>query len=244
MAELITEIIGRTDIERGILQPFRCMGGDGNMYFAKGSNTTRQGLVREWVCANLGVYFGLPIPEVKILLLAEGLRELSEPEWSKDLEYDHLFGTLSVEPCEVITVSDIPRVPVSLCRDLLVFDAWIRNDDRYLTEKGGNPNILIKIPERDAYIIDHNNAFADDFDFESVRKLHVFSEVLDANPIDLADMGEYGARFDNCISFLDQIFSSLPAEWIENSVEEDATILSIRETLNLHKDDNFWGWLT
>lgn len=244
MVEVITEIIGRTEEGRGILQPFRCMAADGNMYFAKGSNTTRQGLIREWVCANLGQVFGLPIPDVKILLLSEGLRDLSDLSWSKDLEYDYLFGTTSVEPCEVISFSDISNVPIAVRRDLLVFDAWIRNDDRYLTEKGGNPNVLIKIPERDAYIIDHNNAFAADFDCKSVRDLHVFSESLYTNPIDLADMGQYGERFDECLRHLDNICSQLPEEWIQISIEEDATIQLIRRTLEKHSDEDFWGWLT
>jgi hypothetical protein len=33
-------------------------------------------------------------------------------------------------------------VPVALALDVLVFDWWLRNEDRHLTESGGNPNLL------------------------------------------------------------------------------------------------------
>ena len=53
-----------------------------------------------------------------------------------------------------------------------------------------------------------------------------------------------GLPFDECLRHLDNICSQLPEEWIQISVEEDATIQLIRRTLEKHSDEDFWGWLT
>jgi hypothetical protein len=55
------------------------------------------------------------------------------------------------------------KIDTQLKLSVLIFDLWVENEDRTLTEKGGNPNLLWKSDESKLYVIDHNLNFDDTF---------------------------------------------------------------------------------
>lgn len=223
--------------------PFICLGDDAEQYYAKGSNANGDGLIKEWICANLGIAFGLPVPTPEILFLPPELRDITKNEWKTDLQFDYLFALKSAEPCHVITVSDLRKIPPELKRDLLVFDAWIRNEDRNLTDTGGNPNLLIIDPSNELAVIDHNNAFDHDFNEKDVRSYHVFRDTLETHPIQIPERCDYAERFEKTLTEFESIISHIPSEWIESNSDNYAKLASFKEVLKGYEKDDFWGWL-
>ncbi|MDH8431332.1 hypothetical protein QIG28_27360, partial [Klebsiella pneumoniae] len=59
-------------------------------------------------------------------------------------------------------------IPIEQQKLIYVFDKWVLNADRTLTDKGGNVNIIYDVGNDKYYLIDHNlsfdqNAEPDDF---------------------------------------------------------------------------------
>lgn len=69
-----------------------------------------------------------------------------------------------------LTISTVREVPDGIQQDVLVFDWWIHNGDRLLTERGSNPNLFWNPASRELIVIDHNQAFDPDFDAASARR--------------------------------------------------------------------------
>lgn len=239
----VIEITGRCDIEQGVLQPFICRLEDDQIYFAKGSNSGVPGLIKEWIAANLAEEFGLRTPQRCIAYLDPTLKPLVHSDWQKDLEYENLFASKSVAPCETVTISDIKHIPIEHQRDVFMFDYWIDNNDRNLGETAGNVNLLFQPGEQVMYVIDFNLAFGDHC-VPAEMTTHVFRKAITEHPVDLADRSMYSARFDHCLQKLDEFIREIPSEWIECSPTANSVISSIKERLTRHNDDRFWGALT
>lgn len=101
-----------------------------------------------------------------------------------------------------------------LRRDILLFDWWVHNADRNLTELGGNPNLLWSdaVPKT-LNVIDHNLAFDADFDPAEFLRLHVFSEEVPDLFSDFILRESYRARFANALENWNDICDTLPKEW-------------------------------
>ncbi|MBY4676813.1 HipA family kinase [Marinobacterium arenosum] len=242
MIEVI-EIVNRCDQEQGILRPFICECEDGEQYFLKGSNSTAQGLIREWIAANLASEFGLPTPTVEIGYIDMGLRQVVTPEWQGDLQFEHGFMSHSVAPCETVLFSDLSRIPLQLKRDILMFDYWIQNSDRHLTEMGGNINLLMTPVTKSLMVIDFNLSFEEPFSAQDMDG-HVFRGTLHEQPLDLASRAEYGLRFDKAKERLAEFIREIPQEWVDSSASSKTILKHIEETLARHTQDEFWGALT
>jgi hypothetical protein len=239
----IDEVTSRCDFSRGVLQPFICRLNDSEYYFAKGSNSGVRGLISEWIAANMAHAFGLPTPPCTIAYLDPTLKSILDPAWQADLEFENLFASRSVMPCETVTITDLAAIPSTLQRDVFVFDYWVQNEDRHLGETAGNVNLLFQPHSQSLQVIDFNLAFADDFN-PSDMSTHVFHDALASSPIDLDDQSKYGARFEKCIAELEVFISAIPDEWIEYSPSSSAILQRIREQLSRYRRDDFWGGLT
>ena len=141
MAVEIVEVIRRAD--QGMTRPFICRGDDNEIYFVKGVGAGRRSLICEWIAGSLGLALGLPLAPFEIVEVPE---ELIEFGTGLDLDLSELghgpaFGSRRREVME-LTASAVPEVPEPLQQDVLAFDWWIRNGDRLLTERGGNPNLF------------------------------------------------------------------------------------------------------
>lgn len=238
----IEEILERCAESQGFLRPFICKAENSQLYFAKGSNSTVLGLVREWIASKLAIEFGLPVPDSCLLYLDPELKVvIDNSDWLSDLEFEYLFASKSVAPCETLTISSVSSIPLSVQRDIFVFDFWVRNSDRNLGVNGGNVNLLIQSPTQKLQVIDFNLAFDDDFSMEEMSN-HVFRDSVESYPIDLADKAEYLERMRSAEYGLDEWIEQIPDEWLEHPAAEPL-IDQIKEILKEGSSDAFWSEL-
>jgi hypothetical protein len=135
-------------------------------------------------------------------------------------------------------------VPVTLQQDVLVFDWWVRNTDRMLTHRGGNPNLLWQPESKELVVIDQNQAFDPDFDPASFANLHVFADQWNNVVGDLVRPQQYNERFQAALDKWESICNSIPAEWFyidaEMTIPVDLSLDLIYQILKRYERDDFW----
>lgn len=212
MPVAITEIIGRS--EQGATLPFLCRGNDGALYYVKGRYAGYRTLCCEWIAGQLGRLLELPIPDFHIAEVPRILVEASGRTDVKDLGSGLVFASKYVEDAQEFTFSDVRRVNEALKQRILLFDWWIRNEDRTLTELGGNPNLLWSIKAQDLRVFDLNQAFDDTFDEVRFWQTHVFAESVTQWPKTF--ILEMSGLMNLAIKKLPGIWQSLPDEWLDS----------------------------
>lgn len=241
MSVQIVEVIRRS--EQGVTRPFICRGDDNEIYYVKGVDAGRRSQICEWIAGQLGLALGLPLAPFSIvdvpgeLLLTGGVAELS------GLGAGPAFGSMSREAME-LSSAIVERVPTQLQRDLLAFDWWIRNPDRYLTDLGGNPNLFWDPASDELIVIDHNQAFVADFDRKSFLDLHVFAEQADAVFRDIVSRSDYNQRFREALDCWERIKDGVPVEWFfldsEQTVPTNFDLDEVHRLLLECKQPDFW----
>ena len=173
------------EMKQGQTVPYLCHGNDGNQYIVKGSSTTYRGLICEWVCGQLAKIIGLPVPDFEIVYIDRNLVEYED----YNLEEGDWFASKYEENIQDILFYQITSLDSKLLKLLFVFDYWIKNGDRTLTECGGNPNLFIRSDLCSFVVLDHNLAFDDNHqtEFEQFKKNHVSSTVWFTEQRDLFD---------------------------------------------------------
>lgn len=232
MAEVSIEEIIRK-MKQGLTQPYLCNADDHNSYVVKGSNATCAGLVKEWIVAHLGEEFGLPIPPFKIAWLDHALVQYN----SFDIEAGYCFASLYKPNIQEITFNQIEGLNKNLLKDLFVFDYWIKNNDRNLTQYGGNANFFFDQGSKDAFVLDHNLSFANDFDLQAHKTQHVGSCCWEG--LDLVDRQHYEKKFEKAYSVVDNAVKNIPDDWLERYPEERIDE-EIRSVLSEYKNEEFW----
>ncbi len=240
----ITEVIRRS--EQGVTRPFFCRASDHKLYWVKGASAGKRALCCEWIAGRLARELNLPIPNFRVLNVDRDLVEFSARDDIADLGHGQVFGSEHVENVQEITVRDIKRVPERLQLQILLFDWWIKNSDRTLGEKGGNPNLLWDVAsENKIHMIDHNLAFDGDFQSASFLQSHIFSESRDAASSEslldarsaMADIQPLAAK----------IWREVPEHWLfldsEKSMPLDFTHESVETTLNRLQNDFEKEWM-
>lgn len=172
----IVEIIQRS--KQGATQPFVCRGEDDNLYFVKGKSAGRKSVIAEYVCGCLAKNWGLPIADFKIVNVPDALIENALIPDIHELGVGLAFGSESVKYTQEIQYSQIQKVDLKIRKDILVFDWWVRNGDRILTENGGNPNLLWDQQSKQIVVIDHNVAFEEPFDCSLFQESHIFRDLI------------------------------------------------------------------
>ena len=242
MSIQIVEIIGRAS--QGVTKPFICRGEDDGIYFVKGFGAGRRSLICEWVAGRLAVRLGLPVAPFAIVQIPEALISLGSRPDLAELGVGKAFGSRKVSVVEV-SRSHITHVPVALQRAVLAFDWWIRNADRTLSDEGGNPNLFWDVELQQLVVIDHNQAFDEDFSEKIFCQLHVFHEQIDTLCGDWVLRQQFCARFDEALAGWEEICNTVPAEWW--FVDPEQTIVTnferdkIRHLLSAYQDDAFWN---
>ncbi|MDR3390550.1 MAG: hypothetical protein P4L77_02360 [Sulfuriferula sp.] len=206
----IVEIIGRAT--QGITKPFICRGDDGYIYFVKGRGAGNRSLICEWIAGNLALKLGLPIAPFEIVDVPEMLIQLGMRDDLGDLGAGLAFGSRKLEVVE-LSISHLQYVPDQLQRDVLVFDWWVHNIDRTLSEMGGNPNLFWDVENEQLVVIDHNQAFDAGFSVESFINLHAFHEQIHNLCADWVLQHQYAHRLANALSDWDIICNTVPLEW-------------------------------
>ena len=250
----VVEIIGRS--EQGFTKPYICRCDDGEIYFVKGRSATRRGLINEWLCANLAKAFGLPIAPFAIAEVPQELIEADLTGWLKDLGEGAVFASRKVMGQE-LAASQVPGIPLSLRRDVLVFDWWVRNNDRNLTAQGGNVNLLWqpgqlardddyeKVAEGGIAVIDHNLALDAEFSAPDFCQAHVFAGDLADTFSDFLLRQAFSQRLKQALEVFDSTWNNVPPAW--SFVDEEQTVPSnypkaaVQAMLNLIESPDFWN---
>lgn len=227
----IDEIVRK--MNQGLTEPYLCKADDGNTYVVKSNNATYAGLVKEWVVAHLGKEFGLPIPSFKIAWLDDTLLRYSE----YNIEGGYCFASYYHPNIQEITYNQINGLDTWLLKDLFMFDYWVKNNDRNLSQYGGNANFFFDQRTKQPFVLDHNLSFSDDFDLAAHMAQHVGASRWEG--LDLVDMQHYEKKFENAFSVVDNAIKTIPDEWLEQYAEEwiDSELLSV---LDRYKYDEFW----
>jgi len=206
----IIEVLGRA--EQGVTEPFKCRADDGNLYYVKGKHASRRSQLCEWIAGHLARALGLPIPAFCVLEVSEEIIELLPAGW-QELGTGPVFGSLAHLHSIEMTWPLIKSVPANIRSDILVFDGWIRNGDRILTELGGNPNLLWDPASKNVVVIDQNQAFDREFDHQIFLESHIFRGDWPAIVGDCVTRAEYEHRLEAIApAFLDAC-ESAPPEW-------------------------------
>ncbi len=209
MSVTINEIISRS--EQGVTRPFLCRAENDLLYYVKGRYAGYRALCCEWVAGRLGRALGLPIPEFCIAEVPRALVEGSSRADAADLGAGLVFASHLVEDAQEITFADVEKIDAKLKQEVLIFDWWIRNEDRTLTEFGGNPNLLRTAGTGLLRVFDLNLAFDDTFDEARFWQSHVFNGVVAAWPDEFK--AEMAGRMRAAVEQLPGIWQELPEDW-------------------------------
>lgn len=206
----VVEVLERTT--QGITEPFLCRGDDGALYYAKGRAAGRKSLVSEWLASSLAREFGLPIAPFAVGEVDDAIIQFGAPELA-DLGAGYVFLSRRADSVMEFTWLNIQDVPPSVRSDVLIFDYWVRNQDRILTNLGGNPNLLWDPARKDLVVIDFNQAFDADFDCATFFSSHAFAGSWDHVFEDLIKRQHYEDRLRAALSRLEDICDRMPGSW-------------------------------
>jgi hypothetical protein len=126
----------------------------------------------------------------------------------------------------------LSQIDKQLRRDVLMFDAWVRNEDRSLTQKGGNPNLLWS--ENSLYVIDHNLIFDKGFATGIFLDTHVFRTEITEILQDFLLREHYQTKMQDALTVWSSAWDTLPEEWCEQNEElglfdPEATFQQLRD---------------
>lgn len=210
--------------EQGRSCPFLVRDSDGDIYVVKGiDGAGRPALVSELICAELGSRCNLPIPNYGIMDVSPMLLEHCGVEKARELGGGPAFASRLIQHAAELRFSQVAGIDEALQQRVLLFDIWVNNGDRQLTDLGGNVNLLIK-PGNELVVIDHNLALLDTEPPDWV-KYHAFSgqmETLD----DLVVRATHLEALDKALEDWDTITGLLPDEWIYRD-QDDHTMPSL-----------------
>jgi hypothetical protein len=210
----------------------------------KGRSATRHGLIAEWICAELATALSLPIAPYAIATVPAELIEADLSGWLRDLGEGEVFASQRVRATNLTKVH-LPDVPNSQRCDVLIFDWWVHNGDRNLTDVGGNCNLLwAPANEGELVLIDHNLAFDNMFSPKDFARLHVFSDEIPALFSDFLSRAAYVERCRSAMAKWPAICDTLPEAW--GFVDRELTIPSnfpfhaVERLLDRASCDDFW----
>lgn len=228
----VVEIIRR--LEQGVTRPFLVRAEDGTLYVAKGLETTRRGLMAEWLCAHLARELDVNIPDFTLLDVPPELAGAFGPEGAA-LGVGLVFGSLCEAGVQEFAITQLKHIDADARRKLLIFDWWVENADRSLTPHGGNPNLLWRAAQSRLIAIDHNLAFDDKFDEAGFFETHVFREDAAAVFDDLIGKAETSALLEKALGCFDATVASLPPAWywvdVEQTVRVEVDLAAIKARL-------------
>lgn len=173
-----------------------------------------------------------------------------------------VFASLRIGDGRELTWPDAQGWPEETMALLLLMDLWVQNEDRSLSEDGGNPNLLVEripqLPDDDPegalwvdeprremlWAYDFNNAFDEAFDRERLFGAHVFGGMLKRWPEGFRERME--PRLKMALAEVPAIFAELPLEWLhvdgDDSLPVQLDIGRVTSVLKLPFTDpeTFW----
>lgn len=238
---VIEEVLGRS--HQGMTKPFICRGDDGAIYYVKGFGAGRRSQICEWVSAQLATAFGLPVAEYALADVPEELILSNVRADIKDLGAGIVFASRELSHSQELNVTTRERVADETAMDVLVFDWWLRNEDRHLTDVGGNPNLLWDVRSDELTVIDHNQAFDPNFDVQHFLESHVFAGHWHRVFSDHVERRKYLERMTAVLSGLEAIRVNIPESWwfVDHGVPANVTWDEIATCLERCRREDFWN---
>jgi hypothetical protein len=223
----ITEILKRSN--QGITKPFLCKASDDKIYYTKGRAATASGLIKEWLGAQLAQALSLPIPHSQILYADSTVVESYSEEAVLELGESYVFGSEQIAWVTELKYEEIGKISPKLQKDILLFDLWISNEDRTLSELGGNPNLLWQSEQSKLYIIDHNLIFDNDFDLDTFWKTYALRQILSEHVFERIEQKNYQTRMHKALECWQCAWKTIPDDW--KILNEDTGLFNPDETL-------------
>lgn len=241
---VITEVIRRA--EQGRTKPYLCRADDGLHYFVKHRALPARERVAEWLAGSLAQALGLPVAPFSLVEITDAFDSGVVP-WLRDLGPGVGFGSVLQEARE-FTFSDVEQLEPGLAARVAAFDWWLRNSDRSLTARGGNPNLLWSTDGATGklVLIDHNLAFEQDFSDREFLATHVFSAQFAELLGDFIERERVRAEFAGALERLPLAWANIPEAWMFSDAEQTiAAPWSREEFMNIlmrcHDADTFWN---
>lgn len=204
---------------KGQTKPFLCQAEDGKTYFVKGKSASYAERVREWLCANIARSFRFKMPSSKIVYISDMLIEAEGALAIHALGSGYAFASENVMGAKELEYSLLPLISDEIKQDIFIFDCWIRNSDRTLTTKGGNPNLLWSAVNQDLYVIDHNLSFEPETDVTTLLETHVFADQFHTVYSDMLLRQYYENVMQDTLKNWSEFCDSLPYEWVDSITE-------------------------
>lgn len=247
MPESITAVEIIRQSQQGFsIKPFLVRGDDGSTYFVKGlAKSGGPALISEVMGAEIGVRMGLPIPPWSLMHVPDELIAFSAIPNVDDLGGGLAFASRAVENAADFNLSSINSTPEDLRRKILLFDWWVRNEDRNLGQHGGNVNLILDCTGG-VNVIDHNMAFDRTFDPEAFMEGHVFRESRSFYR-DLVVRQEHMQMLGGILDSWGTITDLLPEDWLYRDADHidqtEPTVAERLEMLEVFREERFWGAL-
>jgi hypothetical protein len=235
----IVEIV--RPIDSGMTRPFLCQLDDDQLYAVKGREALRHGLAAEVIAGCLGQAMGLPIPPFVIGRMPRSLlHHHGDTQVARAIGEGPVFASAWQEAIQPVTPAILDAQPPILMAQLYVFDHWIGNGDRSLTEHGGNPNLFVRLESHALVAIDHNLAFALDYDAGRELPLHAGRSAW--NGLRNRDVlyARIDARMTEALTLFPAILDSLPEEWLDG---QDSLLDHVATMLDRRNAPSFWAEL-
>lgn len=219
-----------------------CRASNDALYYVKGRNIGVRDLICEWLGTYLARSFGLPVADFDVLHIPEEVRTYSV--LGKLIGGSYAFGSKQTAQAEEFQWSHVGLTKSEAKSDLLVFDWWIRNTDRQLSQLGGNPNLLWHTTTSSPVVIDHNQAFDPNFNVVSFVEGHAFRGQLVELFNDAEKRRYYESKISRALSCWDVATELIPPEWFYLDEEQTLPVgFSTVEALALLKrfeQEDFW----
>lgn len=201
----IVEITGLSD--QGKSKPYLCRGEDEQLYYVKGQNASSSARCREWIVGNLAKAFGLIVPPFCLVHVSSELLAETRQEW-KNIGSGVAFASSMQNGYQWFELGFVDSVEKQLRRDLVMFDWWIRNQDR----EENNTNLLWNSLSNSLLVIDFDASFDASFFPTFFKSYHVFSRDWQDVSDDCLLRADYEDRFTKALVVLNEACDNLPAE--------------------------------
>lgn len=228
-------------MKQGATAPYLCLADNDKKYVIKRQRAGFEGCIKEWLFGKLGQYFGLPIPDIELVYVDDSLLEYND-DYQFEIGEGIAFGSEHIPDLQEVNYQQLNGLPQSKLQDLYVFDYWIRNGDRNLSELGGNPNLFYKHSNLDLIVLDHNLALDHQFQLNNHHQFHVSSQFWPAQ-IDYDLLQNYEERMKTAMTKWDDLVADIPDDWKEGVADFDGFMEQIKLILSEYQNKQFWEGL-
>ena len=169
------------------------------------------------ICGNIARDLGLPIPPFKIMDLPYNIFDA----WAQFHPNEdpivtpathQVFASQDVEFGHIITdAAELKALDPSCAVQVYLFDRFVKNTDRI----DMNSNMIFRPDTGMFFIIDHNNALADNFDATDFDASHILRDAYKKASTEVVEAFEARIRSLVTQSYLETLWNDMPPEWTE-----------------------------